>query len=285
MVELIEIKFKDIEMHLPESREAVTQARKLLDLFEETLDGNVKPKPKKSKPEPEKSTVSASAPDAASDEYNFKECEKFDHSNLPEHKAGKSTYWLSADQKKVCIEREGYAQGLYIHAAVDDLKYLYAHLDKVNQILKKFTPYKKYHVTGFLKDVDISTLSGEQVQAESEEPEEQPSEQSEQQHNEHSESNGDHKSKPKIEFFQEDTGFDYMAVQPKWVGRTQVYLNPNGKMVIKADREIVLTTKDTIEKLLQYNEKDLNSCIRGISRQKQNILRVYLAELKKREAK
>jgi len=274
-METIEIKFKNIEMHLPESREAVAQARKLLDLFEETLDGNVKPKPKNPKPEPEKSTVSASAPDAASDEYNFKECEKFDHSNLPEHKAGKSTYWLSADQKKVCIEREGYAQGLYIHAAVDDLKYLYAHLDKVNQILKKFTPYKKYHVTGFLKDVDISTLSGEQVQIESEEPEEQPSE-----HNEHSDNGA---PKPKIEFFQEDTGFDYMAVQPKWVGRTQVYTNPNGKVVIKADREIVLTTKDTIEKLLKYAEKDLNSCIRGINHQKQNILRVYLTELKRRE--
>ncbi|MBU4190078.1 MAG: hypothetical protein KJ886_03665, partial [Candidatus Thermoplasmatota archaeon] len=79
-----------------------------------------------------------------------------------------------------------------------------------------------------------------------------------------------------------DTGFDYMAVQPRQVGRTQVYSNANGKLVIKADREIVLTTKDTIEKLL--SQKDLNYCIRGINPQKQNILRVYLAELKRREA-
>lgn len=276
MAEIIELKFKNIEIKLPESREAVAQARKLLDLFEETLDGNVKlkPKPKNPKPEPEESTVPApmSAP-----EYNFKECEKFDHSNLQAHKSGKSTYWVSEDAKRMCIEREGYAPGLYVHATIDDLKYLQDHPDKVNNILKKFTQYKKYHVTGFLKDIGTSTLSGEQVQAESEEPEEQPSEQ----HNEPKE-HGPNGDKPKIEFFQEDTGFDYMAVQPKWVGRTQVYSNPNGKIVIKVAREIVLTTKDTIEKLLQYDEKDLTSSLRGINSQKQNILRVYLIELKKR---
>jgi len=275
MAEIIELKFKNIEIKLPESREAVAQARKLLDLFEETLPPNVKPKPKNPKPESEKSTV-APMPDAASDEYNFQECEKFDHSNLPAHKSVKSTYWLSDDGQRICIEREGYAPGLYVHATIDDLKYLQDHPDKVNNILKKFTQYKKYHVTGFLKDIGTSTLSGEQVQAESEEPEEQPSEQ----HNEPKE-HGPNGDKPKIEFFQEDTGFDYMAVQPKWVGKAQVYSNPNGKLVIKADREIVLTTKDMIEKLLQYDEKDVNYCIRGVDSKKQNILRVYLTELKK----
>jgi len=91
--------------------------------------------------------------------------------------------------------------------------------------------------------------------------------------------------KPKLEFFHEDTGFDYMAVQPKQVGRTQVYSNPGGKMVIKVAREIVLTTKDMIEKLKQYDEKDLTASIRGISSQKQNILRVYLTELRAQKKK
>jgi hypothetical protein len=271
MEEIIQIKFKYIEMHLPESREAIAQARKLLDIFEETLHRTTekpKPNPQKSKPEPGESIVPAS-------EYNFQECEKFDRLNLPAHKAGKSTYWLSDDGQKVCIEREGYAPGLYVHAAVDDLKYLQDHSDQIYNALKKFMSYKKYHVTGFLKDVDVSTLSGEpeQVeQAEIKEPEE-PRESPEQ-------SSGD--PKPKIIFFQEDTGFDYTAVQPKWVGRSQVYTSANGKMVIKLNHEIVLTTKDTVEKLLQYDEKDLNYCIRGINPKKQNILRVYLTELKKR---
>ncbi len=247
MVERIEIKYKDIELRLPESSEALAQARKLLDIFEETLP--------------------------ASDEYNFHECEKFDHSNLPAHKAGKSTYWLSDDGQKVCIEREGYAPGLYVYAAVDDMKYLQDNPDQIYRALKKFSKYKKYHVTGFLKEVDISTLSD--GQAEQKEPPEH--------HNELKQSQGDD-AKPKIDFFKEDTGFDYMAVQPKWVGKAQVYTNlNNGKMVIKANHEIVLTTKDTIEKLMQYDEKGLNYCIRGINPQKQNILRVYLAELKKRK--
>jgi len=277
MAEIIELKFKSIEIKLPESREAVAQARKLLELFEETLGEGNKEVGSKQNPIAEKSANSVIIP--PTDEYNFKECEKFDTSNLPAHKAGKSTYWLSDDGKSVCIEREGYAQGLYVYTAVDDLKYLYDHADKVHSALKKFIHHKKYHVTGFLKDVDISILTltgGEQAELKELELKE-PSDQ----HNELKEPGGDD-PKPKIEFFQEDTGFDYMAVQPKWVGRTQVYSNPNGKLVIKADREIVLTTKDTIEKLL--SQKDLNYCIRGINPQKQNILRVYLAELKRREA-
>jgi len=211
MEEIIEIKFKDIELRLPESRDAIAQARKLLDMFEETL-------PKPQKHQPEKSIVSA-PPDGSVPEYDFHECEKFNISNLPAHKVGKTTYWLAEidSQKRICFEREGYAKGLYVYVVIDDLKYLYDHPDEVIHILKKFIKHKKYHVTGFLRDVDISLLTG---QTEPEEPEEQPSEQSEQQHNEHSD-NGD--PKPKIAFFQEDTGFDYMAVQPKWVGRTQVY--------------------------------------------------------------
>lgn len=192
MAEIIQITFKYIELRLPESMEAIDQARKLLDL--------------------------------------------------------------------------------YVYVAIDDLRYLHDHTDQIDSALKKFTHYKKYHVTGFLKDVDVSTLSGEQAELKKlKEPSDQ--------HNEPKEPGGDD-PKPKIELFQEDTGFDYMAVQPKWVGRTQVYSNPNGKMVIKLGREIVLTTKDTIKNLLQYN--DLNYCIKGINSQKQNILRVYLAELERR---
>ena len=270
MVELIEIKFKDIEIRLPESREAVTQARKLLDLFEETLGGGTTEKPNPQKFKLEESTV---APLDNTDGYNIQECEKFDHSNLPPHKAGKSTYWLSDDAKRVCIEREGYAQGLYVYAAIEDLKYLQDHPDKIFRTLKKFTKHKKYHITGFLKDVEVSTLTtvttGEQEAAEPKEEE----------HNEPEEKEPDN-LKPKIVFFQEDNGFDYMTVQPKQLGHTQVY-SKNGKMVIKANREIVLTTKDTIDRLLQYNENDLNYCIRGVNPHKQNILRIYLKEIKK----
>lgn len=280
VIEIIEIKFKDIEIHLPESSEAVALARKLLDLFQETLEdievgSKQKPIPEKPHHADRVETGSRIVTDESkritslldNDGYKFQECEKFDHSNLSAHKAGKSTYWLSNDAKRVCIEREGYAQGLYVYAAIEDLKYLQDNPDKVLRTLKKFIRHKRYHVTGFLKDVDVSTLSSQEV----------PQEPNEQEHNEPKEKQDD---KPKIKFFQEDTGFDYMAVQPKWVGRTQVYSNSNGKMVIKADREIVLTTKDTIEKLLQYDEKDLNSCIRGISPQKQNVLRIYLKGIK-----
>jgi len=277
-IEIIEIRFKNIEMHLPESRDAIAQARKLLDLFEETL-----PKPKNHKPEPEKSTIpiSASAPDVALDEYNFKECEKFDHSNLSAHKAGKSTYWLSDDAKRVCIEREGYAQGMYVYAAIDDLKYFQAHPDKVYSVLKKFMSYKKYHVTGFLKDVDVSVLSGEQAE-ELKEPEEQPSES--EQHNEPKEPEEPEpeKQKPLTQAFQEDMGFDYRAVQPKWVGKLQVYSNINGKIVIKENKAILLTTNKMIENLLPLDETDLNRCIRSITHEKQKILRNYLTALRAR---
>jgi len=259
---VIEIRFKDIEMRLPESKEAIARARKLLELFEETLPPKTitkSTKPKKANPD--KSIVSVSA---VPDGYNFHECEKFDKSNLPAHKAGKSTYWLS-EGKGVCIEREGYAQGLHVYVTIDDLKYLQTHPEQITRVSKT----KRYHITGFLKDVD---LSGEQT-AEIKEPEQEQDQQ---------ETKPEEPKKPKLEFFQEDIGFDYRAVQPKQVGRTQVYSNPNGKIVIKVAREIVLTTNDAIETLLQYDEKELTSSLRGINSQKQNILRVYLMELKKR---
>ncbi len=276
MAEITEIKFKDIKIQLPESREAVAQARKLLELFEETLDSE-KPKHKPQNSKEEESTVIA--PLDNTDKYNFQECEKFDHSNLPAHKAGKSTYWLSDDAKRVCIEREGYAPGLYVRAAIDDLKYLQVHPDQTTCALKNFIKHKKYHVTGFLKDVDISTLYGEGAGVEIKEMPEQHNDNDPKEYDDER----DDSNPPKTAFFYEDTGFDYMAVQPKWVGRTQIYTNlNNGKLVIKLNHAILLTTKDTIEKLLQYNDKDLNYCIRGINPQKQNILRVYLGELKKR---
>jgi len=261
MEEIIEIRFKDIEMRLPESRESLDQARKLLNLFEETLPPKIIPKSRVrmgvgvgtevvvfQKFNPDKSIVSP-------DEYKF-QCEKFDISNLSAKKAGKSTYWMS--DEKVCIEREGYAAGLRVYVTLADLRYLYEHQDEIKNVSKS----RRYHITGFLKDVD---LSGEQAaeikEPESEEPEPEP--------------------QVKLEFFHEDTGFDYMAVHPKQVGRAQVYSNSNRKIVIKVDREIVLTTQDMIEKLLKYDEKELTSSLRGINSQKQNILRVYLAELKK----
>ena len=258
-------------MHLPESRKSLDQARKLLNLFEETLPPKIIPKFRVrmgvgtevvvfQKPNPDKSIVSP-------DEYKF-QCEKFDISNLSAKKAGKSTYWMS--DEKVCIEREGYAAGLRVYVTLADLRYLYEHQDEIKNVSKS----RRYHITGFLKDVD---LSGEQA-AEIKEPEQEtkPEELSEQ-----SLSN-DSVKQIKLEFFQEDIGFDYRAVQPKSLGKCQVYSNPNGKIVIRVAREIVLTTNDAIETLLQYDEKELTSSLRGINSQKQNILRVYLIELKKR---
>ena len=197
-------------------------------------------------------------------------CEKFDTTNLSAKKAGKSTYWVS--DEKVCIQREGYAEGLRVYITLADLRYLYEHQDEIKNVSKT----RRYHITGFLKDVDLSGEQTVEIKESEQEPEPEPEELSEQ-----SLSN-DSVKQIKLEFFQEDTGFDYMAVQPKQVGRTQVYSNPNGKLVIKVAREIVLTTQDMVEKLLQYDDKDLTASLRGINSQKQNIMRVYLIELKKR---
>ncbi len=198
-------------------------------------------------------------------------CEKFDTTNLLAKITGKSKYWVSNEKgnEKMCIQREGYAEGLRVYITLTDLRYLYEHPDEIQNVSKT----RRYHVTGFLKDVDVSTLSGSEVSEK--EPEQQPKPP------EPKPEETEEPEKPKLEFFHEDTGFDYMAVQPKQVGKVQVYSN-NGKVVIKLAREIVLTTQDMIEKLLQYDEKDLTASIRGISSQKQNILRVYLIELKKR---
>ncbi len=200
-------------------------------------------------------------------------CEKFDTTNLLAKIAGKSTYWVS--NEKVCIQREGYAEGLRIYITLADLSYLYEHPDEIQNVSKT----RRYHITGFLKDVDVSTLSGSEVS------EKEPEQESEPEESELEEpKKPEELEKPKLEFFHEDTGFDYMAVQPKQLGKVQVYSSSNnGKVVIKVAREIVLTTQDMIEKLLQYDEKDLTASIRGISSQKQNILRVYLIELKKRK--
>ncbi len=195
--------------------------------------------------------------------YNKFSCEKFDITNLSAKKAGKSTYWVS--NEKVCIQREGYVEGLRVYITLADLRYLYEHPDEIKNVNKT----RRYHITGFLKDVDVSTLSGSEVSEKEPEQESEPEEPKQE------------PEKPKLEFFHEDTGFDYMAVQPKQVGRVQVYSN-NGKVVIKLAREIVLTSEVMIEKLLQYDEKDLTASLRGINAQKQNILRVYLIELKKR---
>ncbi len=187
------------------------------------------------------------------------QCERFDISNLPAKKAGKSIYWVSEDNK-ICIQREGYAESIKAYITLSDLIDIHTHPLEILNVKKTI----RYHISGFLNDVDISTLSGEAVKELEELKEENPEPE---------------KQKPKLEFFHEDIGFDYMAVQPKQVGKVQVYSN-KGKVVIKVAREIVLTTQDMIEKLLQYDEKDLTASIRGISSEKQNILRVYLIKLK-----
>ena len=212
-------------------------------------------------------------------------CEKFDTTNLIAKIAGKSTYWVSG--QKVCIQREGYAEGLRVYITVADLRYLYEHPDEIKNVSKT----RRYHITGFLKDVDdVSTLSGSEQAAEIKEPEqeqesepEEPEEQSESKEQEKEpEEPEPEKQKPLTQAFQEDMGFDYRAVQPKWVGKLQVYSNINGKIVIKEDKAILLTTNKMIETLLPLGETDLNRCIRGITHEKQKILRNYLTALRAR---
>lgn len=88
-----------------------------------------------------------------------------------------------------------------------------------------------------------------------------------------------------LKIFQEDQGFDYSAVQPRWVGKLRVYYgNSNGQLVIKHSErsvtsEILRTTEGEIDRLRQYSEEDLNAVIRGINRDKQHLLRIYLHEL------
>jgi hypothetical protein len=93
------------------------------------------------------------------------------------------------------------------------------------------------------------------------------------------------KEKPRLEFFKEGTGFDYASVNPQHIGGSTVYRSSAGKLVIKyqgknTQGELLLTTDQDIEKLMNYDEKDVDWVIRGLSAEKRNILRGYLRDLK-----
>jgi hypothetical protein len=91
--------------------------------------------------------------------------------------------------------------------------------------------------------------------------------------------------KPKLEFFKEDSGFDYASVNPQYIGGSTVYRSKAGKLVVKyqgknTQGELLLTRVQDIEKLMDYNKKDVDWAIRGLSAEKRNVLRGYLRDLK-----
>jgi len=91
--------------------------------------------------------------------------------------------------------------------------------------------------------------------------------------------------KPRPGFFKEDSGFDYTSVAPQHIGGSTVYRSKAGKLVVKRQGknnrgELLLTTDQDIEKLMNYNEYDVDRVIRGLSAEKRNILRGYLKDLK-----
>jgi hypothetical protein len=91
--------------------------------------------------------------------------------------------------------------------------------------------------------------------------------------------------KPKCEFFKEDIGFDYISVNPQHIGGSTVYRSKTGKLVIKYQGkntagELLLTKDQDIEKLMDYDEKEVDWVIRSLSPEKRNVLRGYLRDLK-----
>ncbi len=91
---------------------------------------------------------------------------------------------------------------------------------------------------------------------------------------------------PEIEMFRENEGFDYRAKSPKIIGQSEVYESGTGKIVIRYHGkgcmgEIILTSKEDIDRLLNYSESDANWCIKNLSKEKQNILHGYLRDVKK----
>ncbi len=97
------------------------------------------------------------------------------------------------------------------------------------------------------------------------------------------------KEKPRLEFFKEDSGFDYASVAPQHIGGSTVYRSKAGKLVVKRQGknnrgELLLTKDQDIEKLMNYDEKDVDWVIRSLSAEKHNILRGYLRDLKELKA-
>jgi len=91
--------------------------------------------------------------------------------------------------------------------------------------------------------------------------------------------------KPRPGFFKEDSGFDYTSVAPQHIGGSTVYRSKAGKLVVKRQGknnrgELLLTNDHDIEKLMEYDEKDLDWVIRSLSAEKRNILRGYLKDLR-----
>lgn len=91
--------------------------------------------------------------------------------------------------------------------------------------------------------------------------------------------------KPRLEFFKEDSGFDYASVNPQYIGVSTIYRSKNGKLVVKHQGkntmgELLLTRDCDIEKLMNYDEKEVDWVIRSLSAEKRNILRGYLRDLK-----
>lgn len=91
---------------------------------------------------------------------------------------------------------------------------------------------------------------------------------------------------PKIKMFMENEGFDYRAKSPKIIGHSEVYDSGTGKVVIRHrdkgyGREIILTSKKDIDRLLTYSDNDISQCIKNLSKEKREILLRYIQDVKK----
>lgn len=94
----------------------------------------------------------------------------------------------------------------------------------------------------------------------------------------------DFKAKPEFEMLRENDGFDYRSKTHRRVGESEVYYSGRGKMVIRnrgkgCRGEIVLTTEKDIERLMGYDEKDFEWCVKNLIPEKRNILRGYRRDL------
>lgn len=92
-------------------------------------------------------------------------------------------------------------------------------------------------------------------------------------------------AKTELGMFGENDGFDYRSKHPKRVGSSEVYHSGTGKIVIRhrgkgCRGEIVLAAEKDIGRLLSYDEKDFEWCIKNLNHEKRNILRGYLRDLR-----
>lgn len=189
------IKFGGVELIVPPDKEAVTVARKLIDMLDDEIckensppaikqvpatsevtaeqgipapaaagDSTGKDTPQTDSTEtskedlPEKKDPESPPDNTASEEtkYVFKEMERFPWKELPMHKIGRNLIYLDLTKARIC--REGYAEGFGIFANLTDIRYLQEHPEIREEALAELTKFKRSIMRQFLKEVDANVL-------------------------------------------------------------------------------------------------------------------------------